>query len=91
MKDYQIIPWNDKEFAISFISGKYDSIIYVYKGSVSFDERVDDVVMKFDYEILDGKELIENISDFEKYIGNILTDMIEYSLAKNETVFTGGK
>lgn len=91
MKDYQIIPWSDKEFAISFISGKYDSIIYVYKGSVSFDERADDVVMKFDYEILDGEELIENISDFEKYIGNILTDMIEYSLSKNETVFTGGK
>lgn len=78
--------------ALKLTEGAYEGIIYTY-GKVEFDEDEanDKVYIKFEYDILDqaGKGLTDK-APFEKYIGDILTEMIHRGVADNSLVYTGG-
>jgi hypothetical protein len=78
--------------ALKLTEGAFEGIIYTY-GKVTFDEDEvnDKVYIKFEYDILDqaGKGLTDK-APFEKYIGDILTEMIHRGVADNSLVYTGG-
>lgn len=77
--------------AIKLTSEPYSGIIYAY-GKVEFvpDEEHSTLKLKFDYEILDyaGKQF--DLSIFEQYIGDILTDLIHEGIAENSISYIGG-
>jgi hypothetical protein len=78
--------------ALKLTSGPYEGIIYIYgKVDLDADEENDQVFVKFEYEILDYAD--KGISDpkvFEKYIGDILTELIHRGIAENDITYTGG-
>jgi hypothetical protein len=77
--------------AIKLTSEPYSGIIYTY-GKVEFtpDEENSTLKIKFDYEILDYASKQFDLSIFESYIGEILTDLIHEGIAENSISYTGG-
>ena len=77
--------------AIKLTSEPYSGIIYTY-GKVEFipDEENSALKLKFDYDILDYANKQFDLSIFENYIGDILTDLIHEGIAENSISYTGG-
>ena len=71
---------------IEIAEGKYKDVKYVY-GSVEFKEQENNAIVSFDYE-LQGEYKIDE--DFTQVIGDILMELLEEQLEKNEVVFRGG-
>lgn len=92
MKQYVVVEnrrtGND---AIKLTSEPYSGIIYTY-GKVEFipDEVNSTLNLKFEYEILDYADKRFDIQIFERYIGDILTDLIHEGIAENSISYTGG-
>lgn len=73
--------------AIKLLDEPFAGIVYTY-GNVSSDEDEDTGVINlgFEYEILDkaGKEF-GSMEPFEKYIGEVLQDIIHHMIAEHQT------
>lgn len=82
VKPYEIIEGE----TIRLIDGPYKGRRYRY-GKVDLVPSGDVLKLKFEYFLEDN---IEGDSDFEHYIGEILHELIEQSLATHTTVYTGG-
>ena len=77
--------------ALRLTEGPFEGIIYTY-GKVSFDENATDkVALHFEYDIWDnaGKQFTDP-APFEKYIGDILVEMIHRGIEDNNLTYTGG-
>jgi len=78
--------------AIKLTEHPFDGIIYAY-GKIEFeeDEENDTLHLKFDYEILEdsGKKFTDK-KPFEKYIGDILQELLHEGIAQNNLIYTGG-
>ena len=78
--------------AVKLLEHPFAGIIYSY-GKVEFfpDEKNDKLSIKFEYEILDkaGKEF-GSMEPFEKYIGDILQEIIHEGIQENSLTYTGG-
>jgi len=78
--------------AIKLLEEPFSGIIYSY-GRVSFeeDEANDKLRLSFEYEIHDknGKEFTDS-KPFEKYIGDLLQELIHQGIAENSLTYTGG-
>lgn len=78
--------------AIKLLEDPFSGIIYSY-GRVEFeeDEANDRLVLKYEYEIHDknGKEF-SDMKPFEKYIGDLLQELIHQGIAENSLTYTGG-
>jgi hypothetical protein len=95
-KEYEII---DMEFndipvvAIKIIQGTYAGVIYYYHGA-RFEENGENVILKFGFDIIDSppsRPDLQLVEGFKNYIGDILVELIEEKLAKQEPlIFTGG-
>lgn len=85
MKHYRYV--NDE--VVQLIDGPYTGVQYQY-GRVQFvpDEQKDILNLKFDYEILSGE--VQDIAEFQTYIGDLLLEIIEDHVANNNVVYTGG-
>lgn len=78
--------------AIKLTEEPFSGIIYTY-GQVNFDEDEinDKVFIRFEYEILDyAGKVLTSTEPFEKYIGDILTELIHRGIAENSLTYTGG-
>jgi len=78
--------------AIKLTEEPFAGIIYNY-GKVSFDEDEtnDKITIKFEYDILDyGTKALTDPAPFEKYIGDLLTELIHRGVAENDLTYTGG-
>lgn len=78
--------------AIKLTDEPYSGIIYTY-GKVEFvpDEENDKLTIKFDYEIHDmNSKQLGNKEPFEKYIGDILQEIIHKGVEENSLTYTGG-
>ena len=82
MKPYKVV--NDTW--IELTEGPYEGIIYKY-GRVELIEEDDQLRIKFEYQLPDGRTLDD---EFVQYIGPILTEMIEEGVIKNNITYTGG-
>jgi hypothetical protein len=78
--------------AIKLTEGAYEGIIYTY-GKVSFDpnEENDTLHLKFEYEILENADRgMTDMKPFEKYIGDILEELLHQGVEENNLTYTGG-
>lgn len=73
---------------IQIDEGKFAGCQVVY-GYVAFAE--DEPILKFDYEIVNGYNVNEDQRiEFQQVLGDILVQLIEQSLSKEETIYKGG-
>jgi hypothetical protein len=92
MKPYEILSRTDKDgfYFIELTEGEFKGIIYSL-GGVEIIEEADQARLKFEYEIEDKEDYPNlDVPAFEQYIGGILTDLIEESLAQHKLVYKGG-
>jgi len=68
--------------------------IQVVFGYVAFDEEQDTLapILKFDYEVVNDYNVNEaQREDLQNALGDILVQIIEESLSKEETIYKGGE
>ena len=92
--EYEIVglqSHNDEggQYKIKFTNTEFDDIIVCIYG-VSFEEHEDEAVMKFDYDILEGKVAESDMGKFKQLLGDFILQGIEAGLKTNSIVYTGG-
>jgi len=77
--------------AIKITEGKFKDVSYVY-GGVAVEESEDgnNATLGYSYDLLAG-DPSHSIEEFEKLTGDILVNILEEQLDKNEVVYTGGQ
>lgn len=78
--------------AIKLLDEPFSGIIFTY-GRVEFeeDEANDQLRIKFEYEILDkNSKEFSDPKPFEKYIGDLLQELIHKGIEENNLTYTGG-
>ena len=77
--------------AIRLTDEPYKGIIFQYgKVELQPDEENDKLHLKFEYDILDQNKKIFKEEIFEKYIGDLLQQLIMQGVAQNSLTYTGG-
>jgi hypothetical protein len=88
---YEVIEYyvedGEQVLAVEISGGEFDGTIFSY-GKVEFPEP-DEPNLSFNYTVHHSDVDTAN-ERFKNRIGDILVEMIEDSLKKNETVFSGG-
>ena len=74
---------------IKLTSSEYSGIIYTY-GRVRLLEEDDHLRVQFEYHIQENPVEEVNPVKFRNHIGDILIDLLEENLLKNNVVYTGG-
>lgn len=76
--------------AIKLTEEPFSGIMYTY-GKVTIGEDEEIATIHFEYEVLDwaGKSLTDK-TPFEKYIGDILTELLHEGVRDNNLTYTGG-
>jgi len=88
--DYELVPVEGENiFALKLIDGPFTGITYSYN-KCGVSEEEDHAVLTFEYDIMENREEEYDTKLFEKYIGNILLDLIEKQLATNSVIYSGG-
>ncbi len=77
------------QYKIKFTNTEFDDIIVCIYG-VSFDEREDDAIMKFDYDIIEGEVANEDAGKFKQLLGDFILQCLEEQIKTNSVVYTGG-
>ena len=73
--------------AIKLTNDPYSGIMFVY-GKVELND--DSPTLKFEYEMIEDIDTVYNKEAFEKYIGDLLVELIQYGLENNDITYTGG-
>ena len=79
--------FGEQILAIEITDGEYVGTVFSY-GEVDFPDP-EEPILSFEYTI-HKSELDTTTEKFKNRLGDILVEMIEDSLKKNETVFSGG-
>lgn len=74
---------------IKLTSNAYSGIIYTY-GRVRLLEEDDLLRVQFEYDIHENPVGFVDRDKFKNHIGDILVDLLEENLLKNNIVYTGG-
>ena len=77
------------QYKIKFTNTEFHDIIVSIYG-VSFEEHEDEAIMKFDYDILEGKVADEDAEKFKQLLGDFILQSIEAGLKTNSLVYKGG-
>ena len=90
IKQYELLDEdNDGNQLIRLTSNQYSGIIYTY-GRVRLLEEDDQLRVQFEYDIQENPVGVLDVSVFRNHIGDILIDLLEENLLKNNLVYTGG-
>lgn len=90
IKPYELLDEdsNGNQF-IKLTSNQYSGIIYTY-GRVRLLEEDDQLRVQFEYDIQENPVGFVDRDKFRNHIGDILIDLLEENLLKNNIVYTGG-
>lgn len=90
IKNYELLDedYNGNQL-IQLTSSEYSGIIYTY-GKVRLVEEDDLLRVQFEYDIHENPVGFVDRDKFRNHIGDILIDLLEENLLKNNVVYTGG-
>jgi hypothetical protein len=90
IKQYELLDedYNGNQL-IKLTSSEYSGIIYTY-GRVRLLEEEDLLRVQFEFDIHENPVGFVDRDKFRNHIGDILVDLLEENLLKNNVVYTGG-
>jgi hypothetical protein len=90
IKNYELLDedYNGNQL-IKLTCNPYSGIIYTY-GRVRLVEEDELLRVQFEYDIQENPVGILEREKFRNYIGDILVELLEENLLKNNVVYTGG-
>lgn len=59
-------------------------------GKVSFIGTEEEPILEYNYDILEGRELVGDVKVFEKFVADLIFNMIMEKLEKGELLYSGG-
>jgi len=74
--------------AIRDYDSEFNGVVFNF-GAVEFPDE-DQPVLRFDYNIIEGDVKVDRKVYFEQTIGDILVELIEQALQKQELIYRGG-
>ena len=74
--------------AIRDYDSEFNDVVFNF-GAVEFPDE-DQPILRFDYNILEGDVKVHKQKEFENTIGDILVELIEQALTKQELIYRGG-
>jgi hypothetical protein len=80
-------PYGQTQFAIQLEDHKYSEIRFTI-GKVSFNE--DNYTLKYHYDIIENNSIDFDKIEFEQAIGDLIMQMLEEGVQKNDLIYTGG-
>jgi hypothetical protein len=90
IKQYELLDEDyDGNQLIKLTSSEYSGIIYTY-GRVRLLEEDDQLRIQFEFDIHENPVGFVERDKFRNHIGDILVDLLEENLLKNNIVYTGG-
>jgi hypothetical protein len=90
IKQYELLDEDyDGNQLIKLTSNEYSGIIYTY-GRVRLLEEEDLLRVQFEFDIHENPVGFVDRDKFRNHIGDILIDLLEENLLKNNVVYTGG-
>jgi hypothetical protein len=90
IKQYELLDEDcDGNQLIKLLSNEYSGIIYTY-GRVRLLEEDDQLRVQFEYDVHENPVGVLDPTKFRNHIGDILIDLLEENLLKNNIVYTGG-
>jgi hypothetical protein len=90
IRNYELLDEDhDGNQFIQLTSSPYSGIIYTY-GRVRLVEEEDLLRVQFEYDIHENPVGFVDRDKFRNHIGDILIDLLEENLLKNNVVYTGG-
>jgi hypothetical protein len=90
IRNYELLDEdNNGNQLIQLTSTEYSGIIYNY-GRVRLVEEDDLLRVQFEYDIHENPVGVVDKDKFRNHIGDILIDLLEENLLKNNVVYTGG-
>ena len=84
---YKKEPFGNNEFVLSLEGHKYSNIAFTL-GKVSFNE--DNLTLKYNYDIIENNCAEFDKAEFEHIVGDLIIQIIEEGVQKNDLVYTGG-
>ena len=90
IKQYELLDedYNGNQL-IQLISKEYSGIIYTY-GRVRLLEEDEQLRVQFEFDIHENPVGFVDRDKFRNHIGDILIDLLDENLLKNNVVYTGG-
>jgi hypothetical protein len=84
---YNKEPYGIDQFALELVDHRFSNIKFTL-GKVSFNE--DNYTLKYHYDIIENncKDYIKE--EFEHSIGDLIMQMLEEGVQKNDLIYTGG-
>ena len=91
---YEQFPYDVNSWGIHITEGKYRDIKFLM-GKVEFkeNEAQDNCTLKYNYDIIENPVEFTNqqeIDDFETFVGDLLMQMLDEGIKRNDLVYTGG-
>jgi hypothetical protein len=84
---YNKLPYGANEYSIELEDHKFSDVRFVF-GKVSLNE--DNFTLKYNYDIIEGSVEEQNKKEFEHTLGDLLMQMMEEGIRKNNLIYTGG-
>ena len=91
---YEEFPYGDDKWGIEIIEGDYAGVKFLM-GKVELKENAeqDNLTLKYNYDIIENPVEFttqEEVKEFEYFVGNLLSQMLDEGVKKNDLVYTGG-
>lgn len=75
---------------LELTASRFTGVKYVY-GAVEVVEEGDHAVLRFDYQVISGDNIIgEDVAGFKHFIGDVLVMLIDEQVMNNGVVYSGG-
>jgi hypothetical protein len=74
--------------AIRDFESQFNDVVFNF-GAVEFPDE-NEPILRFDYNIIEGDVKANKKKEFEQTIGDILVELIEQALKKQELIYRGG-
>lgn len=78
-------------FHIKLIDSEFSGIVFTLdEVTFSEDDEKDECTMSYHYDIIENPLEVFDEDEFKQYIGDLLIELIQDQLEKNELIYTGG-
>lgn len=78
-------------YHVKFVDGEYSGMVLTF-GDISFTENEDqdECVMSYHYDVIHNPLETFDEDDFKQYVGDLLIEMIQDQLEREELIYAGG-
>ena len=91
---YEQFPYDAGKWGVHITEGQYEGIKFLL-GKVELKENPeqDNLTLKYNYDIIENPVEFttqEQINEFEYFVGNLLTQMLDDGVKNNDLIYSGG-